>query len=128
MGSILLLIVLLFSFAGGWLLGTIYGPAYAVYGPVTAVLSAGMLVITVSIACSNGLAALGRSKEYFAGEVSYCILSIAGALLLIPIWGLIGAATALLIGSVAASSITACILWSLVQRERANSLNPTSSK
>ena len=124
LGSILLLVVILFAFAGNTLLGLIYGPAYAGLGLVTVLLSLSMLTVSVSIACGNGLAALGQPKGYFAGEVAYCVLSIALAVLLIPKWGLLGAAFALVVGGLAASTVTASVLWRFVCEERRASENP----
>lgn len=119
--SALACIVALFLFAGGWLLGRIYGPDYASNGPIISLLSLGYLVISVSIACSNGLAALGKSKEYLVGEVAYCIVAVTLSAALIPAFGLVGAATALLVASCVSSAITMGILWNLVRKQRAES-------
>lgn len=117
-GTVLSLVVVFFSFAGGRLLGLIYGPTYASYGPVVVALSVSTLTVSISIACGNGLAALGKPKGYFWGELAYCVVSITAAFILIPIMGLNGAGLALAAGGVATSAVTVYTLMQLVQLER----------
>ena len=123
LGAILLLIVVLFAVAGSQLLGIIYGPGYVMYGPLTVLLSGAMFFLGVSTVLGNGLAALGRPKGHFAGEAAYSVVTVVAAGMLIPRWGLIGAASALLLSSIVVVGVTAFVLWRLVQehRERAAS-------
>ena len=118
LGVVLFLGTILFAVAGGPLLGLIYGDQYSVYGSVTFLLSVSMLTVSVSIACGNGLAALGKPKGYLLGELAYCIVSVSGALLLIPRFGLNGAGAALAIGGFAASLVTAAVLCRLILNEQ----------
>ena len=108
-------ISLAYFFAGGWLLGHIYGSEFGQFGEVTFFLSLSMLTVCVSIACGNGLAALGQPRGYFWGELAYCGVSITLAVGLIPKYGLHGAAWALVGGGVAASVITALTLARLIR-------------
>ena len=109
------MISLAYFVAGGWLLENIYGAGFAGFGMVTFYLSLSMLTVCVSIASGNGLAALGKPKGYFWGELAYCCISISLAGILIPIYGLYGAAWALVGGGIAASLITALTLARLIQ-------------
>ncbi len=112
------LVALCFFWGGGWLLAWIYGPSYAGYGSVVFLLSLSMLAVCVSIASGNGLAALGKPRGYFWGELAYCVVAIFLAWWLIPRYGLNGAAISLIGGGLAASVITAGTLARLVAIER----------
>ncbi len=121
--SVLLLIVLStisagFYVAGDRLMGVIYGPAYAEYGEAVFYLSLSLLAVSVSIACGNGLAALGQPRGYFWGEVAYFVATISLAFLLIPRWELIGAGLALTGGGCAASLVTALTLLHLIRQQQ----------
>ena len=121
--TVLLVIVLSaisagYYIAGDWLLGIIYGPAYAEYGVAVFYLSLSLLAVSVSIACGNGLAALGRPRGYFWGEFAYFVATVSLAFLLIPPLELIGAGLALTGGGCAASLVTALTLWHLIRQEK----------
>ncbi|MCY2983207.1 MAG: polysaccharide biosynthesis C-terminal domain-containing protein [Planctomycetota bacterium] len=95
-----------FLFFGNNLLA-ILGTQYVGFGFLTFLLSVSTLVLSISTMLSNGLAALKKSKDFFWGEVSYCIVSIASALVLIPSQGLNGAAYAMILGGLAVTIVTA---------------------
>ncbi len=116
-GGMLSVAVVMFGLAGAELMERIYGDGYGEYGAVVFWLSVSMLTVSVSIVCGNGLAALAKPKGYFIGEFAYCIVTIASAWLLIPLWGLNGAAFALVCGGIAASIVTALTLVYLVRME-----------
>ncbi|QDU90004.1 hypothetical protein Pla175_34030 [Pirellulimonas nuda] len=102
-------------FAGGWLLGAIYGADYAEYGHLTFLIALATLAICVSVGCGNGLAALGKPRGYLWGELAYFAVSIGCAMLLIPRMGLTGAAWSLVAGGVTVSLVTALTLALLVR-------------
>ncbi len=118
--GVLTLVSLCFYFGGGWLLAAIYGPNYVGYGGVVFLLSLSMLAVCVSIACGNGLAALGKPRGYFWGELSYCAVAVSLACWLIPRYELRGAAISLIAGGLAASVVTGGTLARLVAQARRN--------
>ncbi len=95
-----------FFFFGNNLLA-ILGTQYVGFGFLTFLLSVSTLVISISTMLANGLAALKKSKDFFLGEVSYCLVSIVSALVLIPNQGLNGAAYAMILGGLAVTIVTA---------------------
>ena len=99
----------LFFFYGGKLLA-IFGSQYVSFGFLTFLLSLSTLVVSLSTMFANGLAALGKSKDFFWGEVSYCVVSIVLALILVPTLGLHGAALAMIAGGLATSGVTGITL------------------
>ncbi len=105
--------------AGGWLVGAIYGADYAQYGYLTFVIALATLTVCVSNACGNGMAALGKPRGYFWGELAYFVATIGCAMLLIPRMGLTGAAWSLVAGGLTVSVVTALTLAKLV-RERSS--------
>lgn len=101
---------------GDDLLGLIYGSAYIGYGKISAMLSLGMLAVSVSIAFQNGLVALGKPHGFLLGELSFFVTAVGLAAILIPRWELMGAATALVAASIMVSVVTISTLaWILRQ-------------
>lgn len=94
-----------FLFWGGNLLA-IFGSQYTSFGFLTFLLSVSTLVVSFSAIFGYGLAALQKSRDFFWGEVSCGIVSIVSALLLLPNYGLNGAAYATILGGFAATLIT----------------------
>lgn len=113
----LAMVSLTFYIAGDLLLGRIYGASFGHLGSVAFYLSLSMLTISVSVASGNGLAALGKPKGNFWGELSYCCVSIGTAFWLVPRYGLHGAASSLIAAGITASAVTGLTLAALVHRE-----------
>ncbi len=99
-----------FAFFGSFALATLFGAAYREYGNVAFLLSLSTLSVSFSVLFGNGLAALGNSREYFWGEFACCVCSVTAAIVLIPIWGLAGAAGSLILGGMGASLVTGLTL------------------
>jgi O-antigen/teichoic acid export membrane protein len=99
-----------FACFGDFALGLLFGSAYGSYGHIAFLLSLSMLSVSFSIMFGNGLAALGNSRHYFWGEFACCIVSVSSAAVLIPQWGLAGAAYSLIFGGLAASIVTGLTL------------------
>jgi len=99
----------IFLFWGGNLLA-IFGSQYTKFGFLTFLLSVSTLVVSFSAMFGYGLAALQKSRDFFWGEVSCGIVSIVSALLLLPNYGLNGAAYATILGGFAATLVTALTL------------------
>ena len=106
-----------YYFAGGWLLGAIYGSQYAAHGSVVFALGLSMLVVSFSMAAENGMSALGRPRGVFWGAFSYCAVSMLLALMLIGTWQLVGVAVALIGGGIAGSIVTCATLVRLLRNE-----------
>lgn len=110
---------LVLFFFGGRLLGLIYGADYEPYGTIAAMLSLGMLAVSVSIAFQNGLAAFGKPQGFLLGEISYFLTAVGLAFVLIPMWGLQGAAASLIAAGVVVSLITiATLVWLIKNDDR----------
>ena len=108
--SVLCLISLGFAFFGDRVLGLLFGPVYGCYGHIAFLLSLSTLSVSFSVLFGNGLAALGNSRQYFWGEFACCLMSVGTAAVLIPRWGLAGAAESLILGGLAASVVTGITL------------------
>ena len=108
--SVLCLISIGFAFFGDVVLGLLFGPVYGMYGQIAFLLSLSTLSVSFSVLFGNGLAALGNARHYFWGEFACCAVSVGSAAVLIPCWGLAGAAQALILGGLAASLVTGLTL------------------
>lgn len=102
----------LFYFYGDYALAMIYGDDFKNYGWLVFLLSVSTLAVSFAIVIGNGLAAMGNSRDYFFGEFVGCVAAMSTACLLIPKFGLWGAAVALIAGGIAASLSSA---YSLVR-------------
>lgn len=91
-----------------------FGAAYAGNGLVVFYLCLSMFAVSISIAWGNGLAALGKPRGYFFGEVAYFLVAVGLARVLIPVWQLEGAALALVGASLAVSTVTGVVLLRLI--------------
>ena len=106
----------LLFFLGDHLLGLVCGAEYASYGSIAALLSLGMLTMSISIAFQNGLAALGKPHGFLFGELSYCVTAVTLAAILIPRLELVGAALSLVVAGAVVSIVTiATLVWLLKQ-------------
>jgi O-antigen/teichoic acid export membrane protein len=108
--GVLALISVVLALFGNDLLGILFGSNFASYGHLAFLLSLSMLSVSFSILFGNGLAALGNSRHYFWGEFACCAVSVSSAAILIPLWGLTGAAQSLIFGGIASSVVTGITL------------------
>lgn len=97
---------LIYYFFGSELLAFVYKAAYSSQQTVVLILGINVLSFSYAVVASNGLAALERPEGNFWGEVSNFLVSMAIALLFLDQYGLVGAATAIAIGSIVASIVT----------------------
>ncbi|MCY2974487.1 MAG: polysaccharide biosynthesis C-terminal domain-containing protein [Planctomycetota bacterium] len=102
---VLSIVSLAFWFVGDRLLST-YGQNYAQYSFIAFLLSISILIVSVSCSLGNGLVALNQSRALFWSEVSHCVGAVAFAFILIPSYGLHGAAYASIVGSAAATIVS----------------------
>ena len=104
--GVLTMISIGLAFLGNELLDLLFGSDYATYGSIAFLLSLSTLSVSFSVLFGNGLAALGNSRQYFWGEFACCAVSVSSAAILIPVWGLGGAALSLILGGAASSLVT----------------------
>ncbi len=108
--GVLTVITIVLALRGNEVLGMLFGASYGTYGHIAFLLSLSTLSVSFSIMFGNGLAALGNSRSYFWGEFACCVVSVTSAVVLIPLWGLSGAAQALILGGLASSVVTGLTL------------------
>jgi O-antigen/teichoic acid export membrane protein len=106
---VLTIISVIFWFFGDQVL-RYYGANYAQYGYLAFLLSVSTLIISISGMAGNGLVALGKAKELFWGEVSYCVVTIVAAIILVPSHGLVGVGYSWILGSLTATTVTTIAL------------------
>jgi len=97
-------VVLLFLLAPGLLAGILYGGRYGEAIPVLRVFAALGLTIPLMAVVSNVLLGLGEARTTFRLGFELVLISMAGYLTLIPLWGATGAALAYV-------AATAIIAW-----------------
>lgn len=113
---------------GGWLVELVYGPDYAGQGHAVAVLAIGVLVWAAQMAVGNGLRALDRPDVYVlsgavglfvvGGAVGILVTVAAGAPLSAQ-YGVLGAAYAVLAGTIADGAVQWIGFVRLVRGRRA---------
>jgi O-antigen/teichoic acid export membrane protein len=92
--------------AGKWLLNESFGGDYAAHGNALVVLGISQLVAKLSLAPGRALLVLDRATANLRAEAAGLVTTFVAAILLIPVFGLLGAAFSQLAGSVALAFIT----------------------
>jgi O-antigen/teichoic acid export membrane protein len=115
---------IVYFFLGESLMRFVYRTNHPEQGKVTLILGINVLAYSLAIVAGNGLAALKSSVANFWAEFGNFIASIGVGLLVLPRYGLAGAAAAILIGSAASTVITSLLLW--WQLRSLESAEPTS--
>jgi O-antigen/teichoic acid export membrane protein len=87
-------VLIVFLFAGPWLLGLVYGPAYRDAASILWVLSAGRLVAVWAGSCGVTLMMTGHQRVMARTTIVSGIVSVVGGLVAAPIWGGVGVAVA----------------------------------
>ena len=111
---------LLYFTLGGTLAALVYGRAYAEVGPIIAVLGVDLLVSSVGLVAGTGLWAIDRPQANLAGDACTLVVTTATALCLIYPFAVLGAAIAMLVGSLAGVAVRSLTLLWLVARVRHN--------
>jgi O-antigen/teichoic acid export membrane protein len=109
-GTLLGSFCLVAFFTGDWLAVAIYGDKYADAGPIIIVLALGMLANSMAITAGNGLWAVDLPQANFRADLSALVVTIAATVLLLPTRGALGAALAILLGSLAGAGVRTLIL------------------
>jgi O-antigen/teichoic acid export membrane protein len=84
---------------GEWLATLVYGPSFSGTGAIVGVLATSLLCNSMSVTCGNGLWAMERPNASFQADVISLVVTIVATALLIPPLGTLGAALALLAGT-----------------------------
>ncbi|MFQ5730471.1 MAG: lipopolysaccharide biosynthesis protein [Planctomycetaceae bacterium] len=105
-------------FAGNVLAVAFYGDEYAGAGPILAALAFALFANSISVTAGNGLWAMGRPSANFRADVCALIATVIAALLLTPLYGVMGAALSSLIGVTGDTAIRTGTLCRLMRRER----------
>jgi O-antigen/teichoic acid export membrane protein len=108
--ALLSLFLLAFSalllIGGKWLLNQSFGADYAAHWPALVVLGISQLVAKLALAPGRALLVLERATVNLRGDTGGLVATLGAAVLLIPLYGILGAAFAQLAGSVALAVIT----------------------
>jgi O-antigen/teichoic acid export membrane protein len=110
-------IVLLLAMFGNDLLVLVFGDKFVGLGPVCVVLSAAAVFNSVAVVAGNGLWAVDRPRLNLWGDGATLLATVVAALLLVQPLGVMGAATATLIGTAAGTIVRGGTLAHCVKRE-----------
>ncbi len=98
---------LVFMFFGAYLLTKLYGEAFAGQATVLSLLVLSAITDAIDTAAGNGLFAIGRPNVHFYAALAGTLIMLALSVVLIPHWGLVGAAQGRLVGR----SVTSGVQW-----------------
>ncbi len=96
---------------GGTLIDLLFDGRYPDAGPVIKILALNLFVSSLVMVAGNGLWALNRPSANFLAEVVRLIATLGLVLFLVPAHNALGAAYALLGGSLAGGTVSFIILW-----------------
>jgi O-antigen/teichoic acid export membrane protein len=102
---------------GDWAMVFIFGPTFNGTGTILLILAVNVLVGSVGMIVSFGLLALGLSRTNFKSDICCCLVTIVTAVLLVFPYGGIGAAIALLVGTIACTVMRSASLYSSMRSE-----------
>jgi O-antigen/teichoic acid export membrane protein len=95
------------ALAGGPLIGLVFGAAYAGAGPITAWLAVATLLQAATNVFWSAQVGTGRIWAGFGITAAGQAVLVAGALLAVPVWGLVGLGAAVLLGQAVALGLAA---------------------
>lgn len=125
LGLFLVGFCLFLAVAGEWLLNRSFGSEYSAYWVTLVVLGVSQLISKMSLAPGRGLLALERTNILLRAEVAGFVVSLLAAMLLVPAYGILGAAVSLVLGSVAITTVTVGIYLAVI-REPSMPLGPAA--
>jgi O-antigen/teichoic acid export membrane protein len=114
LGAFCLVIVL----TGDLAARVVYGDRYAGTGPVLALLALALLVNSLGVTAGNGLWALAKPQANFAADLCTFAVTLSLLLALVPPFGVVGAAGAVLAGNSAGASVRGLTLARLLTAVR----------
>lgn len=100
----------IYFFFGDSIMKLVYRTDHTDQGAVVLILGANVLAYALAIVAGNGLAAFKSSIANFWAEFGNFVVSLVAAVIILPVYGLIGAATAIAAGSIASAVITTIVL------------------
>jgi O-antigen/teichoic acid export membrane protein len=100
-------------FFSDWVLRFLYGPEFAVGATALAILCFGQLLCVITGPVGSLLMMTGHERDAVKGTLAALIVTIVLAMILIPNWGLNGAATATASGMVLRNGINC---WHVFRR------------
>jgi glycosyltransferase involved in cell wall biosynthesis/O-antigen/teichoic acid export membrane protein len=108
--SVLAGLCVIYAMAGYWIINLVYETTDAQQGTLVTLLGLNVLAFSFAVIAGNGLAALKLSRASFWGELAnFCVTAVVAVPLIM--WrGSLGAALAILTGSLASTAVT---LWML---------------
>jgi O-antigen/teichoic acid export membrane protein len=86
------------SAAAPWIIGLISGPEYRGAASAVPMLVAGTVAFGSSVITSTGLVVASRTRSLPVIASSAALLNVVLAIVLVPVWGIVGAATASAVG------------------------------
>jgi O-antigen/teichoic acid export membrane protein len=107
---------------GEWLATLVYGPSFSGTGAIVGVLATSLLCNSMSVTCGNGLWAMERPNASFRADVISLVVTIVATALLIPPLGTIGAALALLAGTLCDAVVRYWALRSVMREMEARTV------
>lgn len=97
------------ALTGDWLVRMLYGSRFAGGGPVLLILGLQLLANTVGITAGNGLWAIDQPRANFVADAVTLVVTAPVLAALVFPWGVVGAAVALLLGTVA-GAVVRCLM------------------
>jgi O-antigen/teichoic acid export membrane protein len=108
---------LVYMLWGDGLMNLVYKTTHEDQGTVIVILGFNVMAFSLAIVAGNGFAALQSSLSNLWGEIGNFIVSMIAAAVLIPAYGLLGAAAAIALGSTASMVIASGMLVRALRRE-----------
>ncbi len=96
--------------AGGKLMAFVYGAEFADAGPIMAVLAFGAVANSLGVTAGNGLWAMEMPSANFRADVCALLVWILSTVLLIPLYGPLGAAVASSLGTTVGAVVRGWVL------------------
>ncbi len=100
---------------GDWIMGLAFGEEFVGYSLVAGLLGLNVLIVSYSMIAGNGMAAIGKPQGLFWGELAFGVVAVIMAILLSPLWGLMGTSIALCLASLAATVVETAMLMQMLR-------------
>ena len=110
-GSFCLLVMI----TDDWLLRFVYGNQFSGYGTILALLAFSVLANSISVVQGNGMWAVDRPRANLPGDAATLLATLGAAFLLIEPYGVLGAAIAVLTGSILGAIVRSITLHHLLR-------------
>jgi O-antigen/teichoic acid export membrane protein len=89
----------------------VYGAEFHGSGPIVAVLAFSVLANSFGVTAGNGLWAMERPRASFLADVIALGVIVVASILLLPRWGALGGAVAILAGTTVDAVVRLFVLW-----------------